>query len=373
MVRSHFAFAFAILLALLSAPFSQAAGPDPAMFEQVVGRTIVHLQDAQSDDGSFSGHFGTGVTSLVLTGMLEHGRSPSQPVIARGLAYLEKNVQPDGGIYQTGTRYRNYETCLAIMCFSVANKHKATAGKYDKLLAGADRFVRELQWDKGEGHGPESFSHGGAGYGKHGRPDLSNTGFLIEALKANGAAADDPAIQRALVFVSRTQNLETQHNTTPFAAKVGDGGFYYTPAAGGQSQAEETASGGLRSYGSMTYVGLKSMLYAGVGPDDPRVKAAYNWARRNYTVEKNPGLGSAGYYYYLHTFAKALGTIGNDNIVDEAGVSHDWRRELVEQLAATQREDGSWINENERWLESDPNLVSGYVLLALSHCKPDSE
>ena len=31
----------------------------------------------------------------------------------------------------------------------------------------------------------------------------------------------------------------------------------------------------LRSYGSMTYAGLKSMIFAGVGPDDPRVKAAY--------------------------------------------------------------------------------------------------
>ena len=36
-------------------------------------------------------------------------------------------------------------------------------------------------------------------------------------------------MQRALVFVSRCQNLETEHNTTPFAAKNPDGGFYYTP------------------------------------------------------------------------------------------------------------------------------------------------
>jgi len=368
MVRPILALLFAVAVVYPAL----AAGPNPETFEQVVGRTIVHLQNSQADDGSYSGKFGTGVTSLVLTGMLEHGRSPAEPTIARGLKYLQSHVQPDGGVYLAGTMYRNYETCLAIMCFSAANKHPATSGQYDKIIADAEKFIRNLQWDKGEGHGLESLSHGGAGYGKHGRPDLSNTGFLIEALKATGAGEDDPHIQRALVFVSRSQNLETQHNTTPFSAKVGDGGFYYTPAAGGQSQAGETAGGGLRSYGSMTYVGLKSMLYAGVGPDDPRVKAAYDWARRNYTVEKNPGLGSAGYFYYIHTFAKALATVGEDAIVDDAGVSHDWRQELVEQLAATQLEDGSWVNENERWLESDPNLVSGYVLLALSHCKPAS-
>jgi squalene-hopene/tetraprenyl-beta-curcumene cyclase len=28
------------------------------------------------------------------------------------------------------------------------------------------------------------------------------------------------------------------------------------------------------------------------------------------------------------------------------------------------------VNENDRWMEGDPNLVTGYVLMALSHCRP---
>src|SRR5690606_34515427 len=119
-------------------------------------------------------------------------------------------------------------------------------------------FIKGLQWDDSEGHDKSSVNYGGAGYGRHKRPDLSNTSFLIDALKATGNGPDDPAMQKALVFVSRCQNLETEHNTTPFAAKNPDGGFYYTPAAGGSSQAGETPQGGLRSYGSMTYAGLKS-------------------------------------------------------------------------------------------------------------------
>ena len=71
--------------------------------------------------------------------------------------------------------------------------------------------------------------YGGAGYGRHKRPDLSNTGFFMDALKAAGNGPDDEAVKRALVFVSRCQNFESADNTTPFAAKNPDGGFYYTP------------------------------------------------------------------------------------------------------------------------------------------------
>lgn len=326
------------------------------------------LAAAQEEDGSYSSFAGTGVTSLVTTALLRNGRTPTDPLIAQSLEYLQSHVREDGGIYQKGSRYRNYETCLAILCFTEAN----SVGQFDELLDRAEAFVKDIQWDGGEGHDQSSTSYGGAGYGKHNRPDLSNTNFLVEALKAAGNGPDDPAMQRALAFVSRCQNLETEHNDTKFAAKNPDGGFYYTAAAGGSSQAGETATGGLRSYGSMTYAGLKSMIYAGVGPDDPRVEAAFRWAQKNYSIAQNPGMGSSGLFYYYHTFAKALDAIGEDVVVDAEGNKHDWRHELIDELASRQQEDGSWLNENERWLESDPNLVTGYVLLTLSYCRDDA-
>ena len=252
-----------------------------------------------------------------------------------------------------------------MLCFKEANK----SGKYDKLLNRADRFIKGLQWDEGEGKDKSETSYGGAGYGKHKRPDLSNTTFMVDALKATGNDADSEAIKRALIFISRCQNLESEHNTTPFAAKVQDGGFYYTPAAGGTSQSGQTDNGGLRSYGSMTYVGLKSMIYAGVGPKDPRVKAAFTWVQKNYDLESNPGLGDAGLFYYYHTFAKALDAMGKDLVVDEKKVKHDWRAELIAELAKRQRSDGGFLNKNARWLEGDSNLVTGYVLLTLSYCQ----
>jgi squalene-hopene/tetraprenyl-beta-curcumene cyclase len=291
------------------------------------------------------------------------------PLVSKSLKYLESFVQPDGGIYQTGTNNTNYETCLSMVAFAEANRD----GRYKGLLKRADDFVKALQWDESEGTDRSNVAYGGAGYGKSKRPDLSNTSFLLDALKAAGAGSDDPAVKKALVFVSRCQNLETEANTTEFAAKNPDGGFYYTPAGGGSSMAGKTEAGGLCSYASMTYAGLKSMIYAGLGPDDPRVRAATEWLRTHYSLDTNPGMGDAGLYYYYNTYAKALDAMGQETFTDAEGVAHRWREELAAAVVARQRPDGSWTNENARWMEGDANLVTGYALLALSYCQPTAK
>jgi squalene-hopene/tetraprenyl-beta-curcumene cyclase len=68
--------------------------------------------------------------------------------------------------------------------------------------------------------------------------------------------------------------------------------------------------------------------------------------------------------------AKALAAAGIDVIETPDGVKHDWRAELTAALAKRQRPDGSWVNEADRWMEGDPNLVTGYALMALSYCRP---
>lgn len=359
-------FAFAIVFAAL-APIAGLADAPTSKFNDVVSRGVAFLRSAQAEDGSFSKQSGPGVTALVTTALLRNGRTVDDPTVSKALKYLEQHVNPNGGIYSKGSIHQNYETSLALMAFAEANQD----GRYKKLIENAKNFLTGIQWDQNEGHDESSMSFGGAGYGSHKRPDLSNTSFFIDALRSAGVSEDDPAMQRALVFVSRCQNLENEYNTSKYAEKVNDGGFYYTIAAGGSSQAGETPDGGLRSYGSMTYAGLKSMIYAGVKPDDPRVKAASDWIRKHYTLEQNPGMGEAGLYYYYHTFAKALAALEKQDLVDEQGESHNWRQDLVDQLAKTQRENGSWINSNARWLEGDASLVTGYALLALSYARPE--
>jgi squalene-hopene/tetraprenyl-beta-curcumene cyclase len=338
-----------------------------ASYEQVVARAIGYLATkGQAEDGAFSGQAGPAVTALVASAVMRHGRTPSDPLVSKALKYLDQFVQPDGGIYRTGSLYANYETSIAIVCLTQANAD----GRYSERVKKAEAFIKGLQWDEGEGKDASDPAYGGAGYGKSKRPDLSNTQFFLEALKAVGNDENSEAVKRALTFVSRCQNLETEFNTTPFAAKNPDGGFYYTPAAGGSSMAGTTPDGGLRSYGSMTYAGLKSMIYAGVSPDDPRIKAAVKWIGMHYDLTSNPGMGDAGLYYYYHTFAKALDAMKFDVFVDQQGVKHDWRAELRAELARRQLPDGSWVNEADRWMEGDPSLVTGYALLALAYCQP---
>lgn len=356
---------FAIVVSASTLAAAESAKPARTT-EQAVTKAIDFLhQKGQADDGSYSAKAGPAVTAIVTTAILRHGRAVNDPQVAGSLKYLEGFVQPDGGIYNPEGVVQNYETCLAILCFTEANRD----GRYDKLLKNAENYVKHLQWDGEEGHDESSFSYGGAGYGSHKRPDLSNTQFLIDALKAAGNGPEDKAMKRALIFVSRCQNLESEHNTSQFPAKNPDGGFYYTVAAGGESQAGKLDNGGLRSYGSMTYAGLKSMIFAGVGLDDPRVRAAVEWLRKNYALDTNPGMGENGLFYYYHTFAKALDALGQETFDDADGTKHEWRKELAAELVARQRPDGSWVNSTARWMEGDPNLVTGYALLALSYCR----
>lgn len=341
-------------------------GPDPKVYQTIVDQGIGFLISQQAQDGSLSSHAGIGPTALAAYGWLRHGRTVKDPRVAKAIAYLAQFYQEDGGVHLPGSRVPNYETCVALLCLKEANHD----GRYDEIVRRAEQYLRGSQFEESDGKSKSDLYYGGVGYGGSMRPDLSNTSFVLDALKACGAKADDPAIQKALVFVSRCQNLESEHNTTKFAGKINDGGFYYTCVLGRQDESRESPEGGLRSYGAMTYAGLKSMIYAGLTKDDPRVKAAAGWIRKHYDVTSNPGMGDAGLYYYYHTFAKTLDVLGDAEIEDARGIKHDWRRELTEELARRQQPNGSWVNTNPRWMEGDPNLATSFALLALSYCRP---
>ena len=355
------------VLAVLLAPQARAA--DEAAIRAAVRRASAFLvEQGQTAEGGFSTQVGPAVTALAVTALLKTGTPADAPAVRKGIDYLLRFRQDDGGIHPADSAVANYETSIALMALVAAN----TDGRYAGEIKSAQAFIKGLQWDDGEGKAASDPAYGGAGYGRKNRPDLSNTAFLVEALRGAGTAADDPAIQRALVFVSRAQNLEGPNNTLPFPTKNPDGGFYHTPAAVGESQAGATPEGGLRSYGSMTYAGLKSMIFAGLTRDDPRVKAALAWLAKHYTFAENPGLGDAGLYYYYQTAAKALDSLGEETFADATGTKHSWRSELADALIARQQPDGSWVNTNPRWMEGDPNLVTSYALLALANCLPDA-
>jgi squalene-hopene/tetraprenyl-beta-curcumene cyclase len=343
-----------------------AKAPTAAERNAAIDKGIAFLAKSQAADGSYSTKGGTGVTSLIVHSLLRNGRSPTDPTVAKGLKYLEANVREDGGIYAEKSFLRNYETCLAVVCLASANKD----GKYTKIIKAADNYLKGIQIDEQENKNKSDLEYGGVNYGTRGNPDLSNTSYLVEALVAAGNGPEDEALKKALVFISRCQNLESEHNTTASAAKVNDGGFYYSVAdAETKAGKGQNPEGGLRSYGSMSYAGMKSMLYAGLTAEDPRVKAAMKWLGMHYSVEQNPGLGDAGLYYYYQLMAKALDAAKMKTFKDDKGVEHDWKAEMTEALLKRQKADGSWVNTDNKWMESDPNLATGFAILSLSYCQ----
>ena len=72
----------------------------------------------------------------------------------------------------------------------------------------------------------------------------------------------------------------------------------------------------------------------------------------------------------LDGLAKTLDALGQEKFVDASGKEHSWREELTTELVSRQKEDGSFANANPRWMEGDPNLVTGYVLLTFAYLHP---
>lgn len=348
-------------------------GVSPQEYQQMVAKADKFLKANQDENGGWSTAKTPGVTGIVVTGLLQSGvATVEDPVIKKGLSYIESLVNPRAGHIagkDPRVQLQNYVTCINVMALAEANK----ADKYRAVIGDAVTFLKQLQWDDEEGKKQEDTFFGGAGYDSKSRPDLSNTQFFLDAMKVAGIKEDDPALKKAIVFVSRCQNLKGETNDQPWAGKINDGSFIYTPAPEGVTKVPDAKDGRLPGYGSMTYAGIKSLIYCGVGKDDPRIKKAYEWIQKNYTVKQNPGFPKEvegwGLYYYYHTMAKTLDAMGLDYVVDDKGVKHDWRADIAKELLQRQREDGSWINEQSRWMEGDPNLVTGYALMTLSYCK----
>ncbi len=247
---------------------------------------------------------------------------------------------------------------------------------------------------------------GGVGYGRHGRPDLSNLQFMLQGLRDSGLRSDDPAFQNAVVFISRLQGVESNDYFGPGRLRE-DGSFIYATSINkdlvgvpeskaNPRQMDEALAGrpvsGLRGYGSMTYAAFKSLLYADLSRDDPRVITAIDWLQNNYTLAKNPGMPEDlklhGLYYYYMAQSRALAAWGSSTLTVPASATYtthptdpvtdrepdelpaaargiDWANRLIAELAARQRADGSWVNEADRWMEGDASLVTAYALIAL--------
>ena len=367
-----------------------ANGADAAIDEQTysnalsaIDRGLDHLRQCQdrrglwmsddtatpTDEPEAPAPVAIAVTAMGLQGFAQRGHTPeSDQSLRRALQAILAVRGEDGTI--DGGSLSNYVNAAMVSGMASLEDPRFQ----DAVQNGVASLTRH-QWNRDEGIGARKDWFGGAGYGNRGRPDLSNTQTMLQALHDSGMSPDDPAFQQAVVFLSRTQNL-TAVNPSDWSGN--DGGFVYTPANGGESMASQYAGEGryaeqmpegvarsLRSYGSMTYAGFKSLIYAGLTEQDPRVQAAYNWLRTHYTFDRNPGVGQQGLYYYYLAMARALRAAQQPIITDAEGIEHDWRMELAQAIMKRQRDDGSWINTEDRWMEGQDELTTVYAVLAL--------
>lgn len=367
-------FAFAVIVALL--PGSAPAQPKPEDWQKAVDKATAYLKKAQNEDGSWAtAPNNRGVTGIVVVGLINCGVKPDEAPVANGVKFIEGLVNVKAGHIagnDANAGLINYTTSINIMALNAANK----GDKYKGVISNAAKYLKSYQWDDARGKNKDSDYYGGAGYaGDKSRPDLSNTAFFLEALNTAGVPKNDPAFEKALVFVSRCQNFDSEFNKAAWAKKNNDGSFIYSGANGGENRrtdgdGRKTDMGG---YGSMTYAGIKSMIYCGVGKGDERMKKALEWIGKNYTLDLNPGMPEAnsqrGLYYYYHTFAKCMDALGEDTFTDAKGVKHNWREDLLAAIIKRQKPDGSWSNDTKNWMEGDANLDTGYTLMALSYCK----
>ena len=363
---------------------AQQKGCDFLMKQQKDGVFSVKMKQGTFPDPGF--------TSLAIAALqskpAKERTKEEQAVIDNGLLWVIKGQNPDGSF---GRQVQNYTTCAAVMALSRWEQQD----KAKEALGKAQQYVLGIQNCEATGSSKTDVEYGGVGYGKGERSDLSNVQFAVDALRRSGLPADHEALQRALVFLQRTQNLKSVNDVSgkihvksesggePAVMTAGDdgGGVYYP----GESPAgvDELPDGTRtpRSYGSMTYALLKTYTLCGVKADDPRVKAAVKWIGDNWTVAENPGSSPKapektkyqGLYYYYLLLAQALDTAHVAKIAAKAEggktTDIDWRAELKKQLESMQRADGSWLNErNDRFYENLDILCTTYALLALEHC-----
>ncbi len=315
-----------------------AGGPlDAQQVATAIDQGVAYLKRTQSARGTWQDHQGYagGVTALCTLALLNAGVPPDDANVQKALEALRKIPSE-----------KTYVVALQTMVFCQANLEQ------DRF-----RIIAKAEWL--EKHqitaGPMS---GAWGYGDMGNGDNSNAQFAILALheaERLGVEVNEQTWRRAYDFWIRMQK--------------DDGSWGYLPNH--------------PSTGSMTCAGIASLVIASgkLGQGDARVVAgqvqccgeqeenaaverALAWLGRNFSVERNPGLGLRGasqtwLYYYLYGVER-VGRMTARRFIGQ----HDWYREGAAKFVREQNPlTGSWKGAN---LENQPEIATSMALLFLS-------
>lgn len=335
-----------------------------------IDRGLDWLAARQKENGSWSEGDYPAITALALWAFARGEHPRKEAVVKKAVAFILSCRQPDGGIYRQiegrkGGGLSNYNTAI---CMTVLHELRDPA--LTPAILAARRFVAKSQY-----FGDDHF-YGGMGYDaptKRAYTDMLNTYYSVEAmrftqdledLRPSGEQRVDLNWEAVARYASTNQNREE-------AGPADAGGFIYNPVdpkAGAVTN--ESGKVVFHSYGSITYAGILTLLYANVGPEDARVRSALDWAQKHWSLEENPGMGQMGLFFFYNILAKSLSATGRDRIVRAGKEPVDWRLGVAEKLIALQKHEpdtghGYWVNDLNKYMESDPVLVTSYALVAL--------
>ncbi len=339
--------------------------------QPALARAAEYLWKQQANDGGWPSHTygllrsGQSLTPFVLEALLQVPESvyplPVQKV-DRALLFIQKNTRADGALGMMDPSlpdYPNYATGLAVSAIC-----RARRPGWQQQLAPMFAYLRRMQFTESTGWKQSDPPYGAWGMGgidhpppNPGHVDLSMSRYVIEALRAAGVSAEDPAFIRARIFIERCQNYDPKH---PDDA---DGGFFFSTTEIETNKAGQVAEH-FRSYGTTTADGILALLAIGRPLEDDRIRAAQRWLASHHRDMAVPGFigesyqrwpkGLAFYYAAASTQAfRALKVPVTPAVADE--------------LERIQRPDGSWANPENLVKEDDPLIATAFAVRALAN------
>lgn len=347
--------------------------------KESIRKGVVWFSGKQSGDGGWrsetyglmrSGQSMTPWTLYVLTQIPNpEARIPVQ----KGLRFLLDQVNPDGSV---GTRdiqeYPTYSTALSVIVLI-----RLKPANWQQTINRMTQYLQTRQLTEHLGWEISDREYGGWGnatwLAKPAEPmpeifrdlvvervDLSHTVFVLEAFHTAGRPPGDEIWPKTLVFVEKCQN--------------DDGGFIFAPNSilGNKAGTIGKDTNGVlryRSYGSMTADGVQALLFCGLPPDHPRIKAGLEWLTANFQVDQCPGFtnepqppwAKGVVFYYYWSVSRLLKSLNPTS-------GADWAEKMAVRLIQSQQPDGSWVNPIGLMKENDPLIATGFALMTLDYC-----
>ncbi len=360
----------------------------PAESGDLQRRACAQLWAKQGADGGWHsetyGLFRSGqaLTPFVLHALIGADREACPPPagrVERALAFLRRHASADGrlGVADPDVlEYPNYATAYALRCLV-----RAGAAADRPLIDRMRASLTAQQYAPASGFREASPVFGGWGFGgprtasSPGHMDIAHTRRALEALREAGAV-DRAVFERTLVFLQLLQRHPSEKRPHPAPLSIPakpargprfDGGFFFSPVVLDANKGEvlADAAGAFHgSYATATADGLLSLLAAGLGADDERVRAARGWLDRHERLDHPEGVpaspqdwGQAVYYYHLAVRAEVEAALGRGGRL---------RVGIAQELRTRQRPDGSFANEqNHLMKEDDPLLATALAVVAL--------